>query len=238
MVVVGGRSRGRVVGWWWIALSAVAIAVLAVVPYLSGPLHTLGDDGLAANYAYRPQWVKVAFYVHVVSGGLALLLSPVQFAARLRARVPRVHRVCGRVTFVSLVAAGGAGLVLAPFSLAGMTGTLGFGALGILTLVFAAAAFLAIRRGDVAAHQRWAVRTFALIYAGVMLRLWQMTLVPLQVAVYGIAEDVAFDRSYGLMPFLSWVPNLLVAEWMLRRQRRRSPASGAGPRVRSHNAVP
>ncbi len=39
--------------------------------------------------------------------------------------------------------------------------------------------------------------------------------------------DIAFDRAYLLVPFLSWVPNLLVAEWYLAtRERRTAPAAG------------
>jgi hypothetical protein len=30
---------------------------------------------------------------------------------------------------------------------------------------------------------------------------------------------IAFDRAYHVVPFLCWVANLLVAEWLLRRPR-------------------
>jgi uncharacterized membrane protein YozB (DUF420 family) len=88
----------------------------------------------------------------------------------------------------------------------------------VLWLIFAAAAFRAIRRRDVAAHRRWAVRTFALTYAGVTLRLWLMLLVPIQTALAGVDPQVAFDRAYLLVPFLAWLPNLVVAERYLARQ--------------------
>ncbi|MEV7010016.1 DUF2306 domain-containing protein [Streptosporangium sp. NPDC051022] len=223
------RRRGAV-GWWWIALSAVAIAVLAPLPYLTDSLRGLaeGHDQIAANYVPRPSWAQVAFYVHIGCGGLALLLSPAQFAARLRARAPRVHRVCGRVAMGCMVLAGSAGLVLAPMNLAGAVGTAGFGTLGALWIGFAVAAYRAIRRGDVASHRRWAVRAFALTYAAVMLRLWLVLLVPLHEVVAGLDEDAAFDRAYLIVPFLCWVPNLLVAEVMLRRRRSGRETHGAG----------
>ncbi|MFD0890733.1 DUF2306 domain-containing protein, partial [Streptosporangium algeriense] len=80
--------------------------------------------------------------------------------------------------------------------------------------------------GDVAAHRRWATRAFALTYAAVTLRAWPLVLVPLQTA-FGVDEVTAFDRSYLADSFLSWVPNLLVAEAVLRRGRR-SVRQGAG----------
>lgn len=224
MTTPASGSRSRAAGWWWLASSAAAIAVFAPLPYLTDSLRTLAenDSGLAANYADRALWVRIALYAHVGSGGLALLLSPLQFATRLRARAPRAHRFCGRIVLSAIAVAGTAGLLLAPFSLAGPVGTAGFGMLALLWVVFAAAAFLAIRRGDVAAHRRWTIRVFALTYAAVTLRLWLVVLMLLQP---GVGPDTAFDRAYVLVPFLCWVPNLLVAErFHVRRTAAPAPA--------------
>ena len=183
------------------------------------------DQNVAANYVDRSLVVRSAFYLHIGFGGLALLLSPFQFATRLRTRAPHVHRAVGRVVLGSIAIAGTAGLVLAPHSLAGTVGTLGFGLLAVLWLTFATVAFRAIRRRDVAAHRRWVVRTFALTYAAVTLRLWLGVLIGVQSGLAGVDPDVAFDRAYLLVPFLSWVPNLLVAEWYLATRQRRTAAT-------------
>jgi hypothetical protein len=60
------------------------------------------------------------------------------------------------------------------------------------------------------------VRAFALTYAAVTLRLWLVALMGTQVAA-GVDQVIAFDRAYVVVPFLCWVPNLLVAELYLRR---------------------
>ena len=81
------RTRGA---YWWLVLSALAVAVFAPLPYLLTPLADLGEGvEVAANYAGRSAPVQLALYLHVGAGGLALLLSPVQFATRLRQRAPR-----------------------------------------------------------------------------------------------------------------------------------------------------
>lgn len=222
------RSRPRraaKVGFLWFALSAAAVAVFAPLPYLTASLQTLGETTsgtIAANYAVRPPVIQAAFYVHVVGGGLALACSPLQFIARLRDRSPRVHRAVGRVALASIILGGLAGVVLSTTTLAGPVGTAGFGLLGVLWIAGAVTAVVAIRRGDVAAHRRWMVRTFALTYAAVTLRLWLGLLIGAQ-GVAGVPAAIAFDRAYAIVPFLSWVPNLLVAEWYLRR-RTGSPA--------------
>jgi uncharacterized membrane protein len=217
------RHRGA---FWWFALTSVGIAVMAVLPYLTASLETLARDGagLAANYVTQPDVVRVALYVHATTAGVALALSPLQFAARLRRRAPRLHRAVGRVVLGAIAVSAPAGLVLAPVNSAGPVGFAGFGLLGILWFACATAAFRTARRRDFAAHRRWAVRVFALTYAGVMLRLTVMVGVNLQVWLTGVDPDVAWDRTYLVTTFGCWVPNLLVAEYYLRRGGRRAVA--------------
>jgi uncharacterized membrane protein len=203
--------RLRAVGLGWLALSALAIAAFAPLQYLLNSMSDLAANGgeIAVNYAPRAGWVHVAFYTHIVFGGLALLLSPVQLSSRVRARVPRLHRVTGRVVLVAIALAGTAGFLLSWVNAAGPIGTAGFGTLAVLWVGFAALGLRAILRGDVATHRRWMLRTFALTYAAVTLRLWLFVLIPL-------LGD--FASAYVIVPFLCWVPNLLVVEWLLRRQ--------------------
>jgi Predicted membrane protein (DUF2306) len=207
-----GAPRLRAVGLGWLALTALAIAVFAPLQYVLNPLSELAANGgeIAVNYAPRPGWVRIAFYTHIVFGGLALLLSPVQLSSRVRARVPRLHRVNGRVVLVSIALAGTAGFLLSWFNTAGPIGTAGFGTLAVLWVIFAGLGLRAILRRDVAAHRRWMLRAFALTYAAVTLRLWLIALIPL-------LGD--FASAYALVPFLCWVPNLVVVELLLRRSR-------------------
>ncbi len=211
--------------FWWMLLSALAIAVFAPLPYALNSLADLSSDGapLAANYVERSAVIRFFFYLHIGFGGLALLLSPLQFASRLRIRAPQVHRVIGRIILVSIALAGVGGLVLAPHSVAGPVGTVGFGLLAVLWVAFAATAFRAIRIRDIGTHQRWMIRTFALTYAAVTLRLWLFVLMTIQIALAGVDPQTAFERAYLIVPFLAWVPNVLVAERYLSTRRRSAP---------------
>jgi uncharacterized membrane protein len=217
--------------FWWILLTALAIAVFAPLPYFVTSLADLAgtDRNVASNYVDRSAAIQLAFYLHIAFGGLALLLSPLQFVSRLRTSRPRVHRTVGRVVLGSIAIAGVAGLVLAPHSLAGAAGTVGFGLLALLWVTSAATAFRAIRRREIDVHRRWMVRTFALTYAAVTLRLWLGVLIALQVGLAGVDGQTAFDRAYVVVPFLAWIPNLLVAELYLRT-RRVTPATIAPAR--------
>jgi hypothetical protein len=73
------------------------------IKYFTSSLQALAaNDDFAANFAAGPPAVHLALYLHIGFAALALLLSPLQFAPRLRARVPRLHRVFGRIAFGSV----------------------------------------------------------------------------------------------------------------------------------------
>jgi uncharacterized membrane protein len=206
-------------GKWWLAVSSLAIAIVAPLPYLTGSLEDMARDGqeIATNYAGRPTWVQVVFYVHVCFGGLAMLVTPIQLSSRIRRRRPVVHRVAGRVGIAAILLAAVAGAVLSPFGVADEVGFAGFGLLAVAWFTCAAASLATIRRRDFAAHRRWAIRTFALTYAAVTLRLWLGVLMGIQAGLLGVDGDLAFDRAYHVVPFLAWVPNLIVAELLIAR---------------------
>ena len=111
------RARlGSRIGWTWVLLSSLGIAAFAVVPYLTSSLPVLaesGAGGLADHYAGQPPFVLVAFYVHIVAGGVALVASPFQFWRGLRDRAPRVHRWTGRVALVGHSFGGSLSMIMA-----------------------------------------------------------------------------------------------------------------------------
>jgi len=149
-----------------------------------------------------------AIVAHVVGGVLALLLGPIQFVPAIRRRWPRIHRWIGRGYLGGIALGGVAGLWMAQLAYGGPVAQLGFTGLALAWLTASATALLRIRAGDVAGHRAWMIRSFALTFAAVTLRLW----LPL-LAVVG----VAFEPGYAAVAWLSWVPNLLVAEWIVRR---------------------
>lgn len=217
-----GRRIGTRIAWTWILLSCLAIAVYAVVPYFTASLATLaesGGAGLAGNYEGRPALVQAAFYSHIAAGGIALVLGPLQFWRGLRERHRSAHRWTGRTYLTAVGIAGVASLVIAPFSQAGLVGLFGFGSLAVLWLVTGWKAYRAIRGGDVASHRAWMMRNFALTYAAVTLRLWLGVLLGAQ-ALPGGEFDIgtAFDNAYAAVPFLAWLPNLVIAEILIRRR--------------------
>ena len=157
---------------------------------------------------------EFALGVHVLSGMLALLIGPFQFVRRLRRRFVRVHRFMGATYVASATALGVSGLILAPTAYTGLVASAGFTVLDLAMLFTTWTALRMILAGRYGEHRRWMIRSFSLIMAGVMLRVW----VPIYdgLAAAGIV-DFSFETAYAGIAWLCWVPNLLLAIWFTRR---------------------
>ncbi|MEV0393765.1 DUF2306 domain-containing protein [Polymorphospora rubra] len=215
------RSRSRA-GWILVTLTSLAVAGYSLALYAQGTLEAMAqaEIGLADNYASAPGPVQAAFFAHVATGSLALLLGPWQFFRRPPERHRPVHRRIGRAYLLSVGLATLTALVMAPFNSAGMVGFFGFGSLAVLWGLTAWRGYRAARRRDFAAHEAWMIRNFALTYAAPTLRLWLGVLILVQVpfAAPGTDFQALFDNAYHAVPFLCWLPNLVVAEWLVRRR--------------------
>jgi uncharacterized membrane protein len=111
-----------------------------------------------SRFAAHPR----ATLLHVVPGGLFLLVAPLQFSPWIRRRHLLVHRWSGRVLVALALASVGPGLffgLLVPY--AGWTEAVVIAFFGGLFLVALTRAVAAIRRGDVARHRRWMIRSYA-----------------------------------------------------------------------------
>ena len=93
----------------------------------------------------------------------------------------------------------------------GLATLLGFGILAVLWFLTGLEAYRTVSRGNIEAHRRWMIRNFALTLAAVTLRN--------QLPFMRFALDWPFPRSSITVSWRCWVPNLLIAEWMVRRRK-------------------
>lgn len=101
-------------------------------------------------------------------------------------------------------------MFMASIAFGGFVTKLGFVGMALAWLYTGLCAYLAIRRRDVDAHHRWMLRNFAVTFAGVTFRIWLGA---------SFATGIAFDVSYPIVAWLSWVPNLMLIEFVLARSR-------------------
>jgi uncharacterized membrane protein len=191
-------------GWGLLAFLSVGVALYAVVVYSVLPVGALVHPDMRAGFEAHAG----AVYAHVFSAMAALLLGPTQFSNRLRQRRLGLHRLAGRLYLGLGVLLGGlSGLYLSRYAFGGPVASAGFAALALCWLYTGARAYLAIRRKAVDEHRASMVRNFALSLAAVMLRIY----IPLSVVA-----GLDFPTAYAGIAWLCWVPNLVVAERLLR----------------------
>lgn len=153
---------------------------------------------------------NIGFYTHISLGGLALLIGWTQFRNRLRKKNLNLHRNLGRVYLISVLFSGFSGLYIAYFATGGIAATLGFSSLAIIWLFSSLRAFLEIKNGSISKHQKFMTYSYAACFAAVTLRIW----LPILTAFF---QD--FTTAYRIVSWLCWVPNIIVAYFMVRHQK-------------------
>ena len=199
------KTLGRIV----MVFLSVAIFLYAM-SYLNFQVQNLlREKGDLVN----SHWYLAFFYLHTTGGGLALLLGSVQFFPKLRNQYLTIHRNIGKGYVVACLIGGTSGLVLAVLANGGWIAKTGFTMLAVFWLYSTYQAYSAIRRKAIESHQIWMLRSFALTFAAVSLRL--------EIPLY-LMLGMEFLDAYRLVSWSCWVLNLLVAEWLVRRLINRS----------------
>jgi len=145
----------------------------------------------------------------------------------LRRRWPKIHRGTGWTYIVSCLVGGLSGFILAPGVATGPFPAMGFASLAILWLFATIQGLRAARARDFAGHRRWMIRSFALTFSAVTLRLYIL-----------LSQMLGLDFiiAYRAIAWLAWIPNALFAEWFLRRgmSALKKPWPARSPHGRSH----
>ncbi|HEU4794646.1 MAG TPA: DUF2306 domain-containing protein [Pyrinomonadaceae bacterium] len=194
----------RVARWLTWSVCVFLCAVVALVSYRY--LFSHGEaPPVITNNVFKNPWLVI----HVAGAATALLIGPLQFSSRLRARFPQFHRLIGRTYVVSCLVGGVAGFVLALGATTGPISTIGFGSLAVLWIASTSLAWRRAMQGRFVDHRAWMIRSFAFTFAAVTLRLY----LPLAALL-----SINFVDAYIAISFLCWLPNLAVAELYLRNR--------------------
>lgn len=221
----GGRAGQR--RSWPVPAALVA---LSAIPLSAGSLRLVqlagGPDVMPADDRFTG--FPAALVVHIVGAAVFALVGVLQFVPRFLRHHRTWHRRAGRLVSGAGIAVGASALWLTlVYQAQPGTGQV----LYVLRLVFASAmvaslllGIAAIRRRDIAAHQAWMIRAYAIgLAAGT-----QAFTEGIAGAFLGTGE-LRMDLAKGA----GWVINLAVAEWAIRRPVRRhprnTPPSHSGP---------
>lgn len=160
------------------------------------------------DYLPIPVW-RAAFYTHVFSSILALGAGFTQFSNEILQNHRRVHRVAGWIYAIDILVVNfPAGLIMAYYANGLWPSKVAFFILDGLWFFFTFQAVRAARRGKIAEHKRFMIRSYALTFSAITLRTWKIVLGQL------FHPDPL--SLYMIDAWMGFVPNLLFVEWWMR----------------------
>jgi hypothetical protein len=152
---------------------------------------------------------RYLFYAHVYTSIFVLFFGFIQFFTFGSLWGKKLHRISGYAyVFLLLAFAAPSGLYMGVHANGGWPSKLSFVLLGLLWWGTTCVAMNKIKSRDYAGHRAWMLRSLALCFSAVTLRLWKVGLV---MAFHLPPMDV-----YKIIAWLGWVPNLIIAELIIR----------------------
>jgi len=194
--------------WVLVVLLAIAIGL-----YPLSFLEVNHNEGLLATKSAallaNPFW-NIAFYTHISLGGFALLIGWSLFLKRFRTKKLHLHRRIGKIYIIAVALSSLTGLYIAYHATGGWPAKTGFAGMSIVWFVCTYMAYKAIRNKKIQQHERWMIRSYAVTFTGVTFRLWMPFLI--------IAFQLDFLEAYPINAWISWMANLVVAQWLIRKR--------------------
>ena len=152
----------------------------------------------------------VAFYTHLLFGGTAILSGLPLFFSKLIPHKSKWHRTLGKTYIYSILFfSGPTGFYLAFFAEGGKYATIGFICMCLVWMFPTYKAMTHAIAGNIEAHQKWIIRSFALTLSGVTLRI----VTPLGARYFGLDEQTNFVMT----AYFPWIFNWAIAEIILIR---------------------
>jgi len=213
----------RPVRWWrrpWIAPLAIVTAVFLLTAL---PRYVGLDPALSLVPTDRGPAFYPALVTHILAGSVMLSAAVLQLWPWLRTHHPRVHRWNGRAYVVSALVTGLAALVTAQFPSAGAAQQVANTFLAVLLLAATLLGYRAIRQRRFGDHRAWMTRSAALAFSIVANRFWAPVLIGAYVPGAFTDPDIAFgapeiEGAAIASAWVSWIVNLMVAEWWIQRR--------------------
>ena len=173
------------------------------------------------DYIHITPWL-VAFYIHVFTSMFVLAAGFTQFTPGILSRYKAVHRMVGKCyVMIVFFVTGPASFVMALLANGGIPSRVAFTSLSLLWMYTTAKAWQTVRAGRYELHRDWMYRSYALTLSAVTLRGWKWLLI--------LLFHLRPMDTYQIVAWMGFVPNLLVAEWIIRR---RGLSAGSTPVVR------
>lgn len=163
------------------------------------------------NVYHISSW-RISFYAHVFTSILILVAGFTQFSKYVLEHHTKIHRITGWVYFATvLFISGPAAFVMALKANGGLPARASFILLSVVWYVCTLIALIRVKQHRYQLHAEWMIRSYALTLSAITLRLYAY--------IFDILHINFPPRDvYITIAWLSWVPNLLIAEIIIKTQ--------------------
>ena len=207
-------SKALNIGGFLTVLYASYLLILLSIPYLQFERNI--DFLLTKQLIYHIKVWRFSFYAHVFSSPFVILSGLLQFNKTILRRFPMVHRNIGKIyVFAVLVISGPSAFVMGLYANGGRITQTSFVILAVLWSIFTYLAFVRIKSKRIEAHINWMIRSYALTLSAVTLRTYAYFFDVFHV-------DLSPKEMYCLLAYASWIPNLLIAELIIKLRKNNS----------------
>jgi uncharacterized membrane protein len=186
-----------------------AILTSLLIPYIFVQAPMQGILALKSKELISNQIYMISFYIHVILGGIALLIGWVGFIDRIRHKYIKFHRLAGKIYVICFLITAIISVLVSYNSYGGLISQIGFMSVGIIAIFTTVKGFIAIRKRDISEHQAYMRYSYACCLASVTLRLWSPIL-----SIF-IKDGLLI---YQIVAWLSWLPNLLFVNKHLNKK--------------------
>ena len=157
--------------------------------------------------AVKTGWYLPAFYCHIIGSSIILLVGFFQFSKKVYNN-RTLHKTLGKIyVFGVLFFSAPGAYVMTVFINRGPWVTTSFFLQNTLWVIFTLSAWVLIKNKRIDDHIKMMRRSYALAFGAVTLRFYIFLF-----TVFG--SGVGFANNYIIIAFLSWIPNLLLIEWL------------------------
>nr|WP_315033457.1 DUF2306 domain-containing protein [uncultured Chryseobacterium sp.] len=189
---VSNKGKTYKFAYWVVKISLIIIGVISLYYLImrAFPFLIITKDIYGPYYFPRAVWI----WPHVLGGIVVMVVGPFQFIPTIQTKYPRSHRMLGYIFLIGVLVSSLTLAFLITTSSSSLVIDVGLGIGGVVWLVTAVLAFIAIKNRKIEQHKEWMIRCYMVTLAFVLFRL-----------VIDILSSLKVTNEPDIVSLASWI---------------------------------
>lgn len=165
------------------------------------------------KFLFESSVYNASFYIHIAAGAICIGTALIQFSRYILKKSTLLHRISGKIyVLIVLVAGAPTGLYMAFFAKGSFWERSLFLFMASWWFISTFYGFTTIKKKNILAHKIWMIRSYAMAMTAVTFRVYHIAFFLL---------DWGHLENYEISLWISVIGNMLFAEWVIYRQRKK-----------------